>query len=100
MYPFPIAAVISCCKFNGLKQHTYIVFLGINSSVRLSGLKSRYGQGCVLSGGFRRKYLPSWEIDGETVETVSAFILGGSKTLQILIAAMKLKDAYSLEGKL
>ena len=43
----------------------------------------------------------SWEIDGETVETVSDFIFGGApKSLQMLIAAMKLKDAYSLEGKL
>ena len=42
----------------------------------------------------------SWEIDGETVETVSDFILGGSKALQMVIAAMKLKDAYSLEEKL
>ena len=44
--------------------------------------------------------ITSWEIDGETVETVSDFILGGSKSLQMVIAAMKLKDAYSLEGKL
>ena len=36
----------------------------------------------------------SWEIDGETVEIVSEFILGASKSLQIIIAAMKLKDAY------
>ena len=42
----------------------------------------------------------SWEIDEETVETVSDFILGGSKSLQMVIAAMKLKDAYSLEEKL
>ena len=42
----------------------------------------------------------SWEIDGETVETVSDFIFGAPKSLQMLIAAMKLKDAYSLEGKL
>ena len=42
----------------------------------------------------------SWEIDGETVETVSDFILGAPKSLQIVIAAMKLEDAYSLEGKL
>ena len=42
----------------------------------------------------------SWEIDGETVETVSDFIFWGPKTLQMVIAAMKLKDAYSLEGKL
>ena len=41
----------------------------------------------------------SWEIDGEIVETVSDFILG-SKSLQMVIAAMKLKDAYSLEEKL
>ena len=40
-----------------------------------------------------------WEIDGETVETVSDFILGGPKSLQMVIAAMKLKDAYSLEEK-
>ena len=43
---------------------------------------------------------PSWEIDGETVETVSDFILGAPESLQMVIAAMKLKDAYSLEGKL
>ena len=41
-----------------------------------------------------------WQIDGETVETVSDFILGAPKSLKIVISAMKLKDAYSLEGKL
>ena len=41
-----------------------------------------------------------WEIDVETVETVADFILGGSKSLQMVTAAMKLKDAYSLEEKL
>ena len=44
--------------------------------------------------------IASWEIDGETVETVSDFIFGSSKTLQMVTAAMKLKDTYSLEGKL
>ena len=44
--------------------------------------------------------ITSWEIDGETVETVSDFILGASKSLQMVTAAMKLKDAYSLEEKL
>ena len=46
--------------------------------------------------------ITSWEIDGETVETVSDFILGGGapKSLQMVTAAMKLKDAYSLEEKL
>ena len=44
--------------------------------------------------------ITSWEIDGETVETVSDFILGTPKSLQMVISAMRLKDAYSLEGKL
>ena len=45
--------------------------------------------------------ITSWQIDGKTVETVSDFILGGApKSLQMVTAAMKLKDAYSLEEKL
>ena len=44
--------------------------------------------------------ITSWEIDGKTVETVSDFILGAPKSLQMVIAAMKLKDTYSLEEKL
>ena len=44
--------------------------------------------------------ITSWEIDGDTVETVADFILGAPKSLQMVIAAMKLKDAYSLEVKL
>ena len=44
--------------------------------------------------------ITSWEIDGETVETVSEFILGAPKSLQMVIAAIKLKDTYSLEGNL
>ena len=44
--------------------------------------------------------ITSWEIDGETVETVSDFIFLGPKSLQMVTAAIKLKDAYSLEGKL
>ena len=43
--------------------------------------------------------IKSWEIDGETVEIVSDFIFWAPKSLQMVIAAMKLKDAYSLEGK-
>ena len=43
--------------------------------------------------------ITSWEIDGETMETVSDFIFLRSKITQMVIAAMKLKDAYSLEGK-
>ena len=44
--------------------------------------------------------ITSWEIDGKKVERVSDFILGAPKSLQMVTAAMKLKDAYSLEGKL
>ena len=44
--------------------------------------------------------ITSWQIDGETVETVADFIFLGSKSLQVVIEAMKLKDTYSLEGKL
>ena len=44
--------------------------------------------------------ITSWEIDGETVETVSDFILGAPKSLQMVTVAMKLKDSYSLKEKL
>ena len=44
--------------------------------------------------------ITSWQIDGETMETVRDYIFWASKSLQMVIAAMKLKDAYSLEGKL
>ena len=48
----------------------------------------------------QRITLFNYTIDGETVETVSDFIFGAPKSLQIVIAAMKFKDSYSLEGKL
>ena len=44
--------------------------------------------------------ITSWQIDGETVETVSDFMFWAPKSLQMVIAAMELKDVYSLEGKL
>ena len=44
--------------------------------------------------------ITSWEIDGETMQTVTDFIFGAPKPLQMVTEAMKLKDAYSLEGKL
>ena len=44
--------------------------------------------------------ITSWQIDGETMETMSDFIFWAPKSLQMVTAAMKLKDAYSLEGKL
>ena len=44
--------------------------------------------------------ITSWQVNGETVETVADFIFWAPKSLQVVIAVMKLKDAYSLEGKL
>ena len=44
--------------------------------------------------------ITSWQIDGEIVETVTDYVLGAPKSLQMVTAAMKLKDAYSLGGKL
>ena len=60
------------------------------------GLKLNIQKTKIMASG----PITSWQIDGETVETVSDFYLGGApKSLQMVIAAMKLKDAYSLEGK-
>ena len=60
------------------------------------GLKLNIQKTKIMASG----PITSWEIDGETVETVSDFILGAPKSLQMVIVAMKLKDAYSLEEKL
>ena len=60
------------------------------------GLKLNIQKTRIMASG----PITSWEIDGETVERVSDFIFGGSKILQMVIVAMKLKDAYLLEGKL
>ena len=60
------------------------------------GLKLNIQKTKIMASG----PITSWEINGETVETVSDFIWGVLKSLQMVIAAMKLKDAYSLEGKL
>ena len=60
------------------------------------GLKFNIQKTKIMASG----PITSWEVDGETVETMSDFIFWGSKSLQMVTAAMKLKDAYSLEGKL
>ena len=61
-----------------------------------AGLKLNIQKTKIMASG----PFTSWQIDGETVETVADFIFGAPKSLQMVIAAMKLKDAYSLEGKL
>ena len=60
------------------------------------GLKLNIQKTKIMASG----PITSWHVDGETVETVSDFIFWAPKSLQMVIAAMKLKDAYSLEGKL
>ena len=60
------------------------------------GLKLNIQKTKIMASG----PITSWEIDRETVETVSGFIFGAPKSLQMVTAGMKLKDAYSLEGKL
>ena len=61
-----------------------------------AGLKLNIRKTKIMASG----PITSWEIDGETMEMVSDFVLGAPKSLQMAIAAMKLKDVYSLEGKL
>ena len=60
------------------------------------GLKLNIQKTKIMASG----PITSWEIDGETVETVADFIFWAPKALQMMTVAMKLKDAYSLEGKL
>ena len=60
------------------------------------GLKLNIQKTKIMASG----PITSWEIDGETVEIVQALFLGAPKSLQMVIAAMKLKDAYSLEENL
>ena len=60
------------------------------------GLKFNIQKTKIMASG----PITSWQMGGETMETVSDFILGGPKSLQMVTAAMKLKDICSLEGKL
>ena len=60
------------------------------------GLKLKIQKTKIMASG----PITSWQIDGETMETVADFIFWAPKSLQIVITAMKLKDTYSLEGKL
>ena len=60
------------------------------------GLKLNIQKTKIMASG----PITSWQVDGETVETMADFIFLGSKSLQMVIAAIKLKGAYSLEGRL
>ena len=72
------------------------ILLKVKEESEKVGLKLNIQKTKIMASG----PITSWNIDGETVETVSDFILWTPKSLQMVTAAMKLKDAYSLEGKL
>ena len=72
------------------------LLMKVKKEIEKVGLKLNIQKMKIMASG----PITSWEIDGETVETVSDFILGAPKSLQMMTAAIKLKDAYSLEEKL
>ena len=72
------------------------VLMKVNKESEKVGLKLNIHKSKIMASG----PITSWQIDGETVERVADFIFGAPKSLQMVIAAMKLKDTYSLEGKL
>ena len=68
----------------------------VNQESEKFGLKLNIQKTKIMASG----PITSWQIDGEIVETLTDFILGAPKSLQMVTAAMKLKDSYSLEEKL
>ena len=72
------------------------VLMKVKEESEKVGLKLNIQETKIMASG----PISSWEIDGETVKTVADFILWAPKSLQMVIAVMKLKDTYSLEGKL
>ena len=79
------------------EEQLKILLLKVKEESEKVGLKLNIQETKIMAYG----PITLWQIDGETVETVSDFMfLGAPKSLQMVIAAMKLKDAYSLEGKL
>ena len=78
------------------KEELKNLLMKVKEESEKAGLKLNIQKSKIMAFG----PIISWHIDGETVETVSDFILLGSKSLQMVTAAMKLKDACSLEEKL
>ena len=72
------------------------ILMNVKEESEKVGLKLNIQKTKIMASG----PITSWEIDGETVETVSDFIFGAPISLQMVIAAMKLKHSYSLEGTL
>ena len=78
------------------EEETKSLLMKVKQENEKVGLKFNIQKTKIMASG----PITSWEIDGETMETVSDLFLGAPKPLQMVIAAMKLKGAYSLEGKL
>ena len=79
-----------------IKEELKILLMKVKEESEKVGLKLNIQKTKIMASG----PITSWQIDGERVETVADFILGAPKSLQMVIAAMKLKDAYTLEEKL
>ena len=80
----------------GSKEKLKSLLMKVKEENEKVGLKLNIQKTKIMASG----PITAWETDGETVETVSDLILGVPKSLQMVIAAMKLKDTYSLEEKL
>ena len=78
------------------KEKVKSLLMKVKEESEKAGLKLSIQKTKIMASG----PITSWQIDGETVETVADCIFLGSKSLQMVTAAMKLKQAYSLEGKL
>ena len=78
------------------KKKLKSLLLKVKEESKNAGLKLNVQKTKIMASG----PITSWQIDGETMETVTDFILGAPKSLQMVTAATKLKDACSLEGKL
>ena len=78
------------------KEEIKSLLMKVKEESEKVGLKLNIQKTKIMASG----PIASWQIDGETVETVSDFIFWAPKSLQMVIAAMKLKDTYSLERKL
>ena len=79
-----------------IKEELKILLMKVKEESEKVGLKLNIQKTKIMASG----PITSWQIDGERVETVADFILGAPKSLQMVTAAMRLKDSYSLEGKL
>ena len=78
------------------EQELKSLLMKVKEESEKAGLKLNIQKTKIMASG----PITSWEIDGETMETVSDFIVWAPKSLKMVTAAIKLKDAYSLEGKL